>query len=144
RAEVVCAAEAPRAQRAAVRLPPGALEVPIGLEKGLLGDVLRVVVVPDPVVRVRVHVTEVVAVEVLERAVELGLRLPAGRRNLFRVGHNASVPPPVRPISVMPLSSPARPAARVPSTRRARSRRRSGRRARRGPRSPFPPCAPPR
>jgi hypothetical protein len=103
--EVVSDPDEPRAERAAVRLPPGALEVAVGLEERLLGDVLGVVVVADPVVRVRVDVTEVIAVELLEGAVELGLRLLLRRRRaLGCVGHMASVP------RLMLLSSLSRPA----------------------------------
>ena len=71
----------------------GALEVAVGLEEGLLGDVLGVVVVPDAVVGVRVDVAQVVAVETLEGAVEVGLRLSVvASRGLIRVGHISSVP----------------------------------------------------
>ena len=55
-------------------LAPRALEVPVGLKERLLGQVLGVVVVAHPVVRVRVDVAQVGPVEVLEGAVELGLR----------------------------------------------------------------------
>ena len=68
-------ADEPRAQRAAVGLALGALEVPVGLQEGLLGEVLGVVVVADAVVGVGVDVAQVIAVELLEVAVELGLRL---------------------------------------------------------------------
>src|SRR4051812_4468408 len=74
RGEVVGDPDQPRTQRSAVRLAPRPLEVPIGLKKGLLGDVLRVVMVADPVVRVRVDVAQMGAVELLEGAVELRLR----------------------------------------------------------------------
>src|SRR5436190_9536737 len=54
--EVVCDPDQPRSQRPAVRLATRALEVPVGLQEGLLGEVLGVVVVADAVVRVRVDV----------------------------------------------------------------------------------------
>jgi hypothetical protein len=54
--QVVGDANQPRAQRAAARLPLGALEVPVGLQERLLREVLGVVMVADPVVRVRVDV----------------------------------------------------------------------------------------
>ena len=41
------------------RLALRALEVPVGLQEGLLGEVLGVVVVADPVVRVGVDVAQV-------------------------------------------------------------------------------------
>jgi hypothetical protein len=71
--EVVGDADQPRPQRPPVRLAPGALEVPVGLEKRLLGEVLGVVVVADSVVGVGVHVAQVRAVELRELAVELDL-----------------------------------------------------------------------
>jgi hypothetical protein len=69
--QVVGDADEPRAQRAAVGLAQGALEVPVGLEEGLLREVLGVVVVADPVVGVGVDVAEVGPVEVRELRVEL-------------------------------------------------------------------------
>ena len=48
--EVVRDPDQPGAQRPAVRFPPRPLEVAVGLEEGLLGEVLGVVVVADPVV----------------------------------------------------------------------------------------------
>ena len=59
RREVVGDPDEPRAQRAAVGLALRALEVPVGLQEGLLGQVLRVVVIAHAVVRVRVHVAQV-------------------------------------------------------------------------------------
>ena len=66
-------ADEPRAHRPAVGLAPRALEVPVGLKERLLGQVLGVVVVAHPVVRVRVDVAQVRAVELRELAVELCL-----------------------------------------------------------------------
>ena len=63
----------------AVGLPAGALEVPVGLQKRLLGQVLGVVVIADPVVGIGVDVSEVGAVEIREGPVELGLRGRLGR-----------------------------------------------------------------
>ena len=72
--EVVGDPDQPGPQRPAVGLAPGALEVPVGLQEGLLGEVLGVVVVADPVVGVGVDVAQVGPVEILEGAVELRLR----------------------------------------------------------------------
>ena len=47
----------------------------ISLEKGLLGEVLGIVVIPDPVVGVRVDVAQMVPIELLEAAVGFGLAL---------------------------------------------------------------------
>ena len=80
RGEVVGDPDEPGAKRAPVRLAPGALEVAVRLEERLLGDVLGVVVVTDPVVRVRVDIAQVIAIELLEGAIELGLRLLLHRR----------------------------------------------------------------
>ena len=74
--EVVGDADQPRAQRPALGLALRALEVPVGLQERLLGEVLGVVVVADPVVRVGVDVAQVRPVEVGEVRVEL--RLPRG------------------------------------------------------------------
>src|SRR6201996_8310585 len=52
RGEVVRDPDQTRSQRPPVRLPPCPVEVPVGLQEGLLGEVLGVVVVPHPVVRV--------------------------------------------------------------------------------------------
>jgi hypothetical protein len=60
--QVVGDADEPRPQGPSVRLSSRALEVPIRLEEGLLGDVLGVVVVADAVVGVRVDVAEMVAI----------------------------------------------------------------------------------
>jgi hypothetical protein len=85
-------ADEPGPQGAAVGLTAGPLEVAIGLEERLLGDVLGVVVVADPVVGVGVDVAEVIAIEALEGAVELGLRLPVASRALMLLGRSASLP----------------------------------------------------
>jgi hypothetical protein len=71
--EVVSDPDQPRAQRPSVRLASRPFEVPVGLEKGLLGEVLRVVMVADPVVRVGIDVAQVGSIQVLEGTVELGL-----------------------------------------------------------------------
>jgi hypothetical protein len=113
RGEVVGDADEPGAQRAAVGLTPRALEVAVGLQEGLLGDVLGVVVVADPVIGVGVDVAKVVAVEALEGAVELGLGLPVPSRTLLRFGHTASVarstlmPPARRPPARVAPAPPA-------------------------------------
>ena len=73
RREVVGDADQPRTQRPAVRLALSALEVPVRLDEGLRGEVLGVVMVAGPVVRVVVDVAQVLAVEVRELAVERGL-----------------------------------------------------------------------
>ena len=62
--EVVGDADQPRAQRPAVGLALRALEVAVGLQERLLGQVLRVVVIADAVVRVAVHVAQVRPVEI--------------------------------------------------------------------------------
>ena len=72
----------PRPQRPPVGLAPGAVEVPVGLQEGLLGQVLGVVVVAHPVVGVGVDVAQVGPVEVLEGAVELRLRRRVEARRL--------------------------------------------------------------
>ncbi len=61
--EVVGDADEPRAHRPPVGLAPRSLEVPVGLKERLLGQILGVVVVAHPVVRVRVDVAKVRAVE---------------------------------------------------------------------------------
>ena len=63
----------PRPQRAAVGLAQRALEVPVGLQEGLLGEVLGVVVVADAVVAVGVDVAQMRAVQLAESGVQLGL-----------------------------------------------------------------------
>src|SRR5829696_2955806 len=129
--EVVRNPDEPGPQRAAVGFTAGALEVAICLEEGLLGDVLGIVVVPDAVIRVGVDVAEVVAIELLEGAIELGFRLPGravARGDLLLVRHMPSVlvlallsirrpecgmTTPLtneRASAFMPPSSPARPA----------------------------------
>ena len=57
-------------QRPPVGLPLGALEVAVGLQERLLGDVLGVVVVAEAVVEVAVDVAKVRAVELAELRVE--------------------------------------------------------------------------
>jgi hypothetical protein len=94
--EVVRDPDEPRSQGTPVRLAAGALEVPVCLEEGLLGDVLGVVVVADAVVGVRVDVAQVIAIELLEGAIELGFRLPGlavVSGDLLLVRHRASVLP---------------------------------------------------
>ena len=59
RGEVVGDADQPRPQRAAVGLALRALEVAVGLQERLLREVLGVVVVANPVVRVGVDVAQV-------------------------------------------------------------------------------------
>ena len=49
--------------------------MPVGLKERLLGEVLGVVMVPDPVVAVRVDVAQVGPVELREPRVELRLVL---------------------------------------------------------------------
>ena len=66
-------ADQPRAQRPAVGLAQRPLEVAVGLQEGLLGQVLGVVMVADPVVGVGVDVAQVRPVELGELRVELGL-----------------------------------------------------------------------
>ncbi len=56
-------ADQPRAQRPAVGLALGALEVAVGLQEGLLGQVLGIVVVAHAIVGVAVDVAQVGAIE---------------------------------------------------------------------------------
>jgi hypothetical protein len=63
----------PGPERPAVRLPQRALEVTVGLEKGLLGEVLGVVVVAHPVVAVGIDIPEVRAIDLGEPSVKLTL-----------------------------------------------------------------------
>ncbi len=81
----------PGPQRPAVGLAAGAIEVAVGLQEGLLGEVLGVVLVADPVVGVGVDVAQVGPVEVLEGAVELRLggRLEVGRLDVLRAALTA-------------------------------------------------------
>ena len=72
RRQVVRDADQPRPQRPAVGLLLRALEVPVGLQERLLREVLGVVVVAHPVVRVRVDVAQMRLVERRRR------RRPAG------------------------------------------------------------------
>ena len=67
RRQVVGDPDQPRPQRPPVRLALRALEVPVGLQERLLGEVLGVVVVADPVVRVRVDVAQMRPVELRRR-----------------------------------------------------------------------------
>ena len=76
--EVVGDADQPRAQRPAVGLALRALEVAVGLQERLLGQILGVVMVADAVVGVAVDVAQMRAVEVGELRVELRLGLLAG------------------------------------------------------------------
>src|SRR5215213_7521200 len=68
--EVVGDPDQPGPQRPAVRLSLSSIEVAVGLKKGLLGQVLRVVVVAHPVVGVGVDVAYVRLVQLREVAVE--------------------------------------------------------------------------
>ena len=68
--QVVRDADQPGPQRPAVRLALRALEVPVGLEEGLLREVLGVVMVAEPVVRVAVDVAQMRAVELREVPVQ--------------------------------------------------------------------------
>ena len=86
RGEVVRDADQPGPQRAPVGLAARALEVAVGLQEGLLGEVLGVVVVAHPVVRVGVDVAQMRPVEVLERPVELRLGGRIGSRRLDGLG----------------------------------------------------------
>src|SRR5262245_52991098 len=73
RREVVRDADQPWPQRAAVGLPQRPLVVAIGLQEGLLGQVLGVVVIANPVVGVGVDVPKVRSVELRELLIELRL-----------------------------------------------------------------------
>ena len=106
RGEVVRDADQPRAQRPPVRFALRALEVPVGLQERLLGQVLGVVVVADAVVGVAVDVAQMRAVELGELRVELGLGLLA-----VLLGHSLHTIP----------HGPPRPTPRARS-RAARSR----------------------
>src|SRR5215204_5583043 len=109
--EVVRDTDEPRSQRAAVRLPPRPLEVPVRLEEGLFRDVLGVVVVADPVVGVGVDVSQMIAIKLLEGTVELGLRLLSWSQALLQFGHTASVPALMPPVLPRPVhAAAARPA----------------------------------
>src|SRR3954449_2569970 len=77
RREVVGDADQPRPQRSSARLPLRTVEVAVGLEEGLLGEVLGVVMVAGAVVAVAVDVAQVRAVQLAEVAVEARL---VGRR----------------------------------------------------------------
>src|SRR5829696_6007895 len=83
--EVVRDPDQPRPQRPPLRLALGALEVAVRLQEGLLREVLGVVVVPHPVVRVGVDVAQVRLVERREVGVEA--RLGRGRGILRCRGH---------------------------------------------------------
>src|SRR5215208_5399422 len=119
RGQVVGDADQPGPQRPAVRLALGAVEVPVGLQKGLLGEVLGVVVIAHPVVGVGVDVAQVCPVQLREVAVEA-----------FLVGrglHSSSQPTP----GPTPRECGAARAARIELSR-ATARARSLRRARAG------------
>ena len=73
--EVVCDPDQPGPQGTPPRLPLGALEVAIRLQKGLLRQVLGVVVVAHAIVGIAVDVAQVGAVELRELLVEHGLGL---------------------------------------------------------------------
>jgi hypothetical protein len=61
--EVVGDADQPGPQGPSVRLPLGALEMAIGLQEGLLGQILGVVMVPDAVVGIAVDVAQMGAIQ---------------------------------------------------------------------------------
>ena len=102
--EVVRDPDQPRAQRPAVRLALRALEMPVGLKEGLLGEVLGVVVVAHPVVGVAVDVAQVGAIQLGEVAVEP--RLSADLAHAW-----SSLPPRMWPLR--PRRAPASRSARA-------------------------------
>ena len=73
RGEVVRDPDQPGPERPSVRFLAGPRKMPVGLQKCLLGQVLGVVMVADPVVRVRIDIPEMIAVELLEFAIDFGL-----------------------------------------------------------------------
>ena len=73
--QIVGDTDQPWAQRPPVRLALGALEMTVGLQEGLLGEVLRVVMVADPIVGVAVDVAQMSAIQLGELGVELRLGL---------------------------------------------------------------------
>ncbi len=105
RREVVGDADQPRPQRAPLRLALRALEVPVGLQERLLREVLGVVVVAHPVVRVGVDVAQVRLVERGEVVVEAAASAP---RPPLRVGRHAPDPTPC--VAQAALALPRRPA----------------------------------
>ena len=143
RGQVVGDADQPGPQRPAVRLALRPLEVAVGLEEGLLGEVLGVVVVPDAVVRVAVDVAQMRAVELGEvrgRAAACPLvastarSLPRGRPQAARLRRARA---PARSVSShcvgrgrAPSSTPREarwsPARRCPRARAASAEQRHG------------------
>src|SRR6185503_13066483 len=125
RRQIVGDPDEPRSQWTAVRLVHGPLEVPVGLQERLLRQVLGVVVVPHPVVGVRVDVPQVCPVELRELAIELLLvhawqPTQAARERPGRwVG--ADVPAAATIAAPSASASPAPGPARQP-TARARTR----------------------
>src|SRR5207344_3464195 len=113
----------PGPQRPAVRLAPSPVEMAIGLQERLLGEVLGVVLVANPVVGVGIDVAQVSAVEVLESAVELGLRrgVEARRLDVLLGAHGSSLVTSDRWDAITRPSWPARHGAGP----RPRPRRRS-------------------
>src|SRR5436305_2183167 len=83
--EVVGDADQPGPQWPAVGLATRPVDVTVGLQEGLLGEVLGVVLVADPVVGVGIDVAQVGSVEILEGAIELGLggRIETGRLDVL-------------------------------------------------------------
>ena len=96
-----------------------ALEVPVGLQEGLLGQVLGVVMVADAVVGVAVHVAQMRPVEIGELGVELRLGLLADV-----LGHSLH-PTPCRRPARRRARSRVRVVCSPDSARAARRRRRA-------------------
>src|SRR5215210_6695095 len=108
RREVVGDADQPRPQRPALRLALRPLEVPVGLKERLLREVLGVVVVAHPVVRVRVDVAQMGAVERREVVVEAPLGgVLAGSLRLCRHASLTLPPAEARRPSPCPLACAA-------------------------------------
>src|SRR5262245_16047583 len=123
--QVVRDADQPWPQRATVRLPQRPLVVAIGLQEGLLGQVLGVVVVAHSVVRVGVDVPQVLPVKLRELPIELGLvhaSEPTQAADLDRVRVGRMTAAAHVSASTRPATTSARPVtagASAPSSRRA-------------------------
>src|ERR1019366_5915835 len=99
--QVVGDADQPRAQRPSVRFALCALEMPVGLQERLLGQVLGVVVIAHAVVGIAVDVAQMRAVEVRELGIELCLWLLGGLlgHSLHTTRHTAAATQAAREIS---------------------------------------------
>ncbi len=117
-------ADQPRSQWPSIGPPPCTIEVSVGLQEGLLGQILGVVMVADSVIGIGIDVAQVGPVEILEGAVELGLlgRRQACRLDIFLCrAHPASLVRSCRPPGALDATQPGNPSLGVDLTTDQRS-----------------------